>query len=180
MSETISLVPLKCVQCSTPIPANPDEIAWACPQCGTGLLLDEEQGLKEFEIHYAENIKPTDKGHPCWVAQGKVEISRSTYGAFGKKDKEAQAFWAQPRLFFIPAFKADLDQIIMFGSIYLKQPPELAPGSPAPFLPVIQRKADLRALAEFIVIGTEAERRDDIKKINFSLELSEPALWVLP
>jgi hypothetical protein len=37
----------------------------------------------------------------------------------------------------------------------------------------------VRSWAEFLVIAIEAERKDQVKKIEFSLELGEPRLWIL-
>jgi hypothetical protein len=44
----------------------------------------------------------------------------------------------------------------------------------------VQKPEDIKALTEFIVVGIEAERRDDVKEISFSLQLETPTLWVLP
>ena len=44
-NDQTTLVPLRCIQCETPLPAQPGEIAWACPNCGTGQMLDLNTGL---------------------------------------------------------------------------------------------------------------------------------------
>ena len=45
--------------------------------------------------------------------------------------------------------------------------------------PITLPLADVKSLAEFIVVGIEAERSDKVKEVNFTLELKEPELWVL-
>jgi hypothetical protein len=34
-------------------------------------------------------------------------------------------------------------------------------------------------MAEFIVLGIEADRKDKVREIEFALQLSQPELWVL-
>ena len=56
MDQPVSLVPLVCPQCATPVPAGTEERAWVCAQCGKGLVLDEEQGLAPLTVHYSAQI----------------------------------------------------------------------------------------------------------------------------
>jgi hypothetical protein len=35
-------------------------------------------------------------------------------------------------------------------------------------------------LAEFILLGIEADRKDALKTLNFTLDLERPQLWILP
>lgn len=179
MSTPVSLIPLTCRQCSTPVPAALDEVAWVCAQCGTGLLLDENHGLTNLNVHYAAGIAPNVKGRPFWVARGTVALDRKAYNVFDK-DKEAQAFWSNPRQFFIPAYSAHLSEIIDTGIARLNTPPDLTAGPAVDFHPVTQRIEDIRALAEFIIVGYEALRKDDVEEINFKLTLEPPELWILP
>jgi len=58
--------------------------------------------------------------------------------------------------------------------------PAVKQGSATKFMPVTLLPEDVRPLAEFILIGIEADRKDMIKELHFDLKLSQPALWVLP
>lgn len=181
MSLPISLVPLKCINCETPVPAEPDEIAWVCQNCSTGLILDEEIGLVPQEIHYSEKIPDNATGQPFWVVEGQVGVSRQTYTGLGKKTKDAEKFWSKPRRFFIPAFSCSLDELTSIGRLAITSQPELKSGSTTPFKPVTQMKEDLQVLAEFIVIAVEAHRHDKVKQVIIeSIKLGEPELWILP
>lgn len=173
------LIPLKCPRCETPVPAAPDEIAWVCQRCGQGLMLDES-GVSLQAIHFAAGIQPGKKGNPFWVAGGNLRLSRETYASFSKKDNEAAEFWAVPRRFFVPAFACDLETTLTLGANLIRNPPRLTEGSPAPFSPVTVHPRDIFPLAEFIVVAIEAERKDSIREINFTLELRGAELWVLP
>ena len=175
----VELVALKCLRCETPIPAAPDEIAWVCERCGQGWMLDEVSGVASQAFHFAAGIQPGKRGSPFWVAGGSLRLNRQTYASFSKKDNEAAEFWAVPRRFFIPAFACDLETTLNLGTALLRNPPHLAEGGPAPFLPVTISPRDIYPLAEFIVIAIEAERKDSIKQLDFSLELRAAELWVL-
>jgi hypothetical protein len=155
-----------------------DEIAWRCEQCGQGSLLDSAHGLSPIEMHFASGIAPNAQGRPFWVAEGRVAVQRETYK--GNQSQEAQAFWSQPRRFFVPAFTCPLETLIEQGVRFLRQPPALAPGSPAPFLPVTLAPENVNDMAEFIIVGTEADRKDKLRSVHVSLALETPELWILP
>lgn len=81
MTRLVELVPLECVQCNSPIPADADDTAWICKTCGTGLYLDEVHGLQSLHIRFGKTRRKKGIGWlPFWVGQGKVEIhKRETY-----------------------------------------------------------------------------------------------------
>ena len=178
MTKPVELIALKCIKCDTSIPAELNEVAWVCEQCGLGQRLGET-GLLPLEVHYSKGVEPSKKGRPFWVCEGRVAIDRDTYG-LGRKTKDAEKFWRHPRKFIIPAFNYPLKDLTRFGPELLRRPPAIHEGDPAPFLPVNLSPDDVPALAEFIVMALEAERKDKVKKINFKLTLSEPELWILP
>ena len=181
MDQPIELVPLVCVQCSTPIPAESDQVAWVCAQCGQGMLLDLEKGLAQLNVHYAAGIPQNTQGRPFWVCDGKVTIQqRETYGSSRKGANEANAFWANHRRFFVPAFAGTLEERLEGATRLLTHPPTVQPGPAVPFEPVLLPLEDVQSAAEFIVVAIEAGRKDRLKTVNFNLELSPPALWILP
>jgi hypothetical protein len=178
MEIPVELVPLNCIRCGTPIPANIEEVAWVCEQCEQGQQLGN-QGLQPLEIHYAQGIAPTQKGNPFWVCEGRVTIQRETYGS-GKSDQESQQFWSQPREFIIPAFSYPVEKFASDGVEWLQTPPRMQAGPLARFDPVTVPAEDVQVWAEFLVVAIEANRKDKIKKVAFSLDLGEPQLWILP
>lgn len=178
MGAPIELIPLLCIQCNTAVPAQPDEVAWVCAQCGQAMLLDERKGLVPLQVHYAAGIPQNTLGRPFWVAQGKVSLQRELFQ--GNKTAEAQLLWSQPRRFTIPAYTCTLDMLLKDGPQYLLKPPSLEPGPAARFQPVTLAPGDLQALAEFIVVAIEAERSDMLKQVEVSVSIGEPALWILP
>ena len=180
MNKPVELIPLKCVRCGTPVPAQPNEVAWVCAQCGQGLLLDEERGLAPLEVHFATGGAARERGDPFWVTEGQVSLQRETRGVFGGKDRDAHQFWNRPHRFLIPAYTCPLDTLIDLGTGLLRRPPELHPGVPLPFASVTLLPQDVAALVDFIVVAIEAERADKVKSVNFSTRLSEPSLWILP
>lgn len=180
MDRPIDLVPLVCIQCSTAIPAGVEEVAWACAQCGQGMVLDEAYGLESLDIHYAVDIAQNSIGKPYWVADGQVTMERNTYDYAGEYGKAAEQFWGQSRRFFVPAFQTPLESLLEVAKARLLNPPRLNSGSAARFEAVTLYRDDVLAVAEFIVIAIEAGRKDKIKSIDFELKLSKPVLWILP
>jgi hypothetical protein len=182
----IRLVPLSCVKCRAPIPANPDEIAWVCEQCGQGNLLDalpvpgpNESATCLLDVFFSDAIKPGQQGRPFWVTRGQVRLAvRETYK--GDEGRESRQFWAEPRLFSIPAWDTSLDEIVSMGVYLLRNPQRLAPGGRLLFLPVVMPPGDVRAMVEFIVVSIEADRRDALKTVQFELMLEPLQLWILP
>lgn len=179
MDRPVQLIPMLCVKCQTPVPAQPDEVAWVCGQCGQGLLLDIHQGMVPLDVYYLAGIAPNTPGKPFWVADGHVTFTkRQTYS--GNEDRDAGQFWGQTRRFFVPAFNSQLEPLLGLGSKLLEKPIALQPGPAVRFEPVTLALEDVKPLAEFIVMALEAGRKDKLREIQFSLELSSPALWILP
>ena len=178
MTAPVALIPLRCPRCETSVPAQPEEVAWRCSQCGQGLLLDESKGLVPLEIHYSADIPPNGVGKPFWVAEGQVTVQRDTYS--GDKSADAQRFWGGGRLFILPAFAGTLDNLLSLGMQFLQQSPELKPGPAARFEPVTLSPGDLTAAAEYLVMAVEAGRKDNLKVVSVAVSLSAPTLWVLP
>jgi hypothetical protein len=171
-------VPLLCIKCETPVPAINGETAWVCARCGQGLLLDEEKGLVPLEIRYSNTLNPGIRSRPFWVAEGRVWLNRQTFGK--SQSQEALAFWQAPRLFFIPAFTCSLETLLDIAPRLLRTPPVLQPGPPGSFEPITLSPRDVHPLAEYLVMIVEAERKDMLKSVELRLELSTPALWILP
>lgn len=185
-ASPIRLVPIACVKCRAPLPAQPDEVAWVCEQCGQGLLLDaspapgpNESATRVLDVFFSSAVKPGQKGRPFWVARGQVALTaRQTYQ--GDEGRAAREFWAAPRLFYIPAWETTLDEIVSMGVSFIRSPQRLDPGARVPFLPVVTAPGDVRALVEFMIVSIEADRRDALKTVNFDLKLDPLQLWVLP
>ena len=178
MNQTIRLIALQCPRCSTPVPAQPEEVAWVCTQCGQGMLLSDEQGVVALDVFFSDSIVQGVKGKPYWVARGAVKpLARWTYK--GSAEKDMAAFWAVPRLFYVPAFQLEVEKVVAVGVDLLRTPVRMDTGSPAPFYPVVVSPADVRPLAEFMVMSLEADRKDTLKEFQFEIKLDPPQLWIL-
>ena len=179
MSEPIRLIAMQCPRCSTPVPAQPDEWAWVCAQCGQGLLLSDEQGVSAVDVFFSAAIEQAKPGRPFWVARGAVQpVLRTTYR--GNAEKDMAAFWSVPRLFYVPAYQLNVEEMVAAGVELLYNPVRMQPGSPAAFAPVVVSPADVQPLAEFMVISLEADRKDMLKELRFEIKLDPPQLWILP
>ena len=177
-AASVQLIPLKCVDCGTAVPAQVNEVAWVCEQCGRGLVLDAARGTAALVVFFSSAVPEGQVGRPFWVSRGQVTLqARETYK--GDQGNQAREFWAVPRLFFIPAWDCPVNELIEQGKALLKNPVEMTPGSRVPFLPVVTLPTDLKALGEFLVLSIEAARSDYLKGVDFDLRLDPPQLWVL-
>ncbi len=178
MSPSVELVGLQCIRCGTPVPAEADQVAWICANCGQGLLLDEAAGLVPLRVHFAAGTRRKGPaGRPFWVAAGVVRISsRQSYG----RDAEPDPLWAGRVRFVIPAFSTSLEQAVAWGTDFLGRPPDLTPGEPGELEPVTVDPAAVHPLARFVVLSVEASRRDKLEQIAFVLDLDPSELWCLP
>lgn len=175
----VRLLPMLCIQCGQPVMANPEEIAWVCDTCQRGMLLGDDGSLQPLEVFFSASLAPRAQGRPFWVTQAQVSITeRTTYK--NDRSREAAEFWSVPRLFFIPAYQAALEDVVSQGMNLLTRPVSINPGPPAPFLPVVTPQDDIHPLAEFIILSLEAGRKDALKTIKFHLNLENPQLWILP
>ena len=176
MDRPIELIPLLCINCSTPVPAQPGEAAWVCSNCGQGLALNLRQGLEKVQVFYAAGIPQNRPGRPFWVVNAQGQLHREVYRG---EAKDAKGYWLQPRLMFIPAYSLGLNDFLETAIKMLAYPPQLQAGPAHPFVPVTLYPEDIKPAADFIVMAVEAGRKDSMKKLDFSLKLSLPALWIL-
>lgn len=178
MSESVRLIPLQCPRCSTPVHAQPDEVAWVCAQCGQGMLLSAEDGAGPLDVFFSSSIPQNAAGRPFWVTRGVVRLlERQTYR--GNASQEMQEFWGVPRLFYVPAFQLSIEEIVATGVRMLRQPVRMESGSPSRFAPVVLGPESVRPVAEFMVMSIEAERKDALREMKFDIRLDPPQLWIL-
>ncbi len=177
MSSSVELVLLKCPQCSTPVPAEEDEVAWVCATCGLGLQLTEA-GLAPLTVHWSAGRTPQAAWLPFWVFTGTVRFSaRESYS--GRAD--ADSLWAQPRSFYVPAFVVTLPQLEALGGELTRRQLPLHEGPAAGLVKQCTLlPEDARRAAEFIVTTLEADRKDILRNLSFTLDLGQPELWMLP
>jgi hypothetical protein len=179
MTNSIALTLLKCPQCSTPVPAEENEVAWVCATCGAGLQLTET-GLAPLAVHWAAPRAGAhvDGWRPFWVFAGTARFSRrESYS--GHTDPEP--LWNNALHFYVPAYACPLAQMLSLGAgLTQRQPALQAAAPPAALAGCTFLPDDARQALEFVVLTIEAARPDKLKSVAFDLQLSPPELWVLP
>lgn len=174
----MKLLALKCPACGNALAPNDDDLVIACSQCGAASAITDE-GLQPIEVRYAAG--GTDQRRPWWVFEGRVQLMRrETQG--GNRREEAQAFWSEPRSFYVPAWELSLQSLKSNGLDMLKQQPHLQAGArpdQVKLSPVVVSAEDARRMIEFLVLSLEAGRSDELKSIDFKIEVNEPVLWGL-
>lgn len=179
MSTSVELVLLKCPQCSTPVPAEEDEVAWVCATCGQGLQLTED-ALRLLPVHWATPKAGThvERWRPFWVFAGTVKFTaRESYTGH----TEPEALWNSPRRFYVPAYTSPLAQLQSLGADLTQRQAPLQAGPAAGALQgCTVFPADAWHAVEFIVLTIEAARPDKLRSVQFDLNLAPPELWMLP
>ena len=178
MSDRPGLVGLECVRCGTPVPAEPDEVAWICGNCGQGLLLEEQAGLRPITVHFGLAVAdPGLRWAPFWLAWGRVRVTRRE--SFGR-DSPPDPRWDQLVRFVLPAFATSVERAVAWGRHFLLEPPDLRQGDTLALQGVTVLPEEIDSLARFVVLTIEAERKDKLEAIDFNLDLEPPELWCLP
>jgi hypothetical protein len=167
------------MRCGTPVQAQEDEVAWVCSQCGQGLQLTSD-GLAPLNVCWAA-IRGDPRSYrwvPFWVLSGLVHFQqRESYGGRRAPDR----LWNGPCRFFVPAYPIGLEDMQRLGADLTRRQPQLQPGQPAGALAQCTLfPEDARQAAEFIVLTIEADQRDKLREVGFTLQLGEPELWLLP
>ena len=177
----MQLVPLNCLECRHPIPAQPDEVAWVCSECGKGQRLSDEDNLIPLDVRYSASIAEGKTGRPFWVVVAEIQINRRVVAQQrGVSDESVRKTWEAPRRFFIPAFNLSIQELLSGVRESLFSPPETVPGPPAAFHSVTRRSMELQPLIEFLVMSIEADREDKLSYFKFTTVLEEPEFWILP
>ena len=178
MSTPVELVPLECLRCGARLPAEEGEVAWLCTACEQGQRLDERAQLQPVEIRFARSAGGGEaRWLPFWVLTGRVRIiERVSYG----RDQPPDPRWEAPQQFVLPAFDTRPEDAGRWGAKFLREPVKLEAGPLASLPSVTVTPEEAQALAEFVVLTLEAERRDKIKSLNAVLDFDGAELWCLP
>lgn len=179
MSLGTTLLPLNCLNCRTPVPAEPGEVGWVCSRCGSGVQLAEDDALAPLNLRYSADIRAGGTGRPFWVVDVSVDVEiRATLP--GTEAPPGPQPWAKVRTFFIPAFVCGLEDALKLAAASLYRKPALKEGPSTPLAPIVLKKEEIRAYIEFVIISVEAEREDKLTRLEFEIQMGEPELWVLP
>ncbi len=182
----MKLVPLACPNCDGPLPAGHQDVVVRCAACGSHVALSR-RGLRLIPATYGyfQSARLGLPGwNPFWLFHGRLAMAdREAYRRDAQAKDAAQAFWAEPRRFAIPAWNLTLDEVQRLSRIVTRSQPTLErlaePPPHASMTPVILTAADAGKLARLVAVDIEAQRRDDLQTFAHELELGVAALWVL-
>lgn len=154
-----------------------------CPNCRAAVAINEG-GLALLPAQYAAATAAQPPAWlPFWVYRGRVTIKvRKTQGGHSA-EKEAQAFWGQPRRVYIPAWACELAEARDLVAVLLEKQPfmeAIIPPEGASFEPAAVTPTDARKLLELVIVSLEAQRNDWMETLDFDLNLESEALWLLP
>lgn len=179
----MKLLLLRCPRCTQALAPNQEDRVVQCPNCRGAVSIDEGR-LSLLAAQYAAPIRDNPPSWlPFWVYRGKVTIKeRKTQGG-RSAEKDAQAFWAQPRRVYIPAWECDLAEARDIVRNLLEKQPFLEgiiPPDTVRFLPAVLTADDARKLLDLVIVSIEARRQDWMESLDYDLRLDSQALWILP
>lgn len=178
----MKLLLLRCPRCNQALTPGNDDVVVQCANCHAAVGIGDG-GLQLLPAQYVAPTQTPETWLPFWVYRAKVTIeSRRTQGG-RSAEQEAQAFWAQPRRVYIPAWACELaDARDLITDLLEKQPflSAVPPAEGAAFVPAAITTEDGRKLLELVIVTLEAERNDWMEHLKFDLRLDSEALWLLP
>lgn len=179
----MKLLLLRCPRCNHALSPGQNDQVVQCPNCRAAVAINEDS-LALLPVQYAAPAAPNPPAWlPFWVYLGRVTIvQRKTQGG-RSAEKDAQAFWEQPRRVCIPAWAYELIEARDLVQTLLEEQPVLeavAPPEDAAFEPTVVTPADARKLLELVIVSLEAQRNDYLESFDFDLNLESEALWLLP
>lgn len=179
----MKLLLLRCPKCNHALAPGQDDRVIQCPNCRVAVAVDEG-GLALLPAQYAApTVAQPPAWLPFWVYRGRVTIKQRRTQGGRSAESEAQAFWAQPRRVYIPAWACellearDLVATLLEKQLFLEA---VIPPEGTAFEPAVVTPADARKLLELVIVSLEAERNDYLESFDFDLNLESEALWLLP
>lgn len=179
----MKLLLLRCPKCNHALAPGQDDRVIQCPNCRVAVAVDEG-GLTLLAAQYAApTVVQPPAWLPFWVYRGRVTIKQRRTQGGRSAERDAQAFWAQPRRVYIPAWACellearDLVAALLEKQLFLEA---VVPPEEAAFEPAVVTPADARKLLELVIVSLEAERNDYLESFDFDLNLESEALWLLP
>ena len=179
----MKLLLLRCPKCNHALAPGQDDRVIQCPNCRVAVAVDEG-GLTLLAAQYAApTVVQPPAWLPFWVYRGRVTIKQRRTQGGRSAERDAQAFWAQPRRVYIPAWACellearDLVAALLEKQLFLEA---VVPPEEAAFEPAVVTPADARKLLELVIVPLEAERNDYLESFDFDLNLESEALWLLP
>lgn len=179
----MKLLLLRCPHCNHALAPGQDDQVIQCPNCRAAVAISEG-GLHLLDVQYATpTAKEPSHWLPFWVYQGRVTINQRRTQGGRSAEKDAQAFWGQPRQVYIPAWAIGLKEARDMISLLLHKQPILEAANPpegTTFAPAIVTPEDGRKLLELVIVSIEAGRNDWLESLNYDLQLDSQTLWLLP
>lgn len=181
----MKLLALRCPTCAQPLkPQNPEVVVLCCAGCGTAVSLTDT-GLTLTNLQFAAPaVEKFDAWVPVWLFNGRVTItSRQTQGRNKQAEQDAQQLWGYPRYLYVPAWELPTEAVCQLGGDMVQRQPQFQPAAPPSqpaLIEAVITPEDALKLLEFVVFNVEADRKDWLKELHFTIEAGVPQLWAIP
>lgn len=183
----MKLLALRCPTCAQPLkPQNPEVVVLRCGNCETAVSINDS-GLDTVALQFAAPaVEPEtiDAWLPLWVFNGRVNITRrQTQGSNKQAQQDSEQLWGYPRRLYVPAWDLPTEAACQLGGDMVQRQPQFQRTTQPHnflFIEAATTQEDALKLLEFVVFNVEAARKDWLKNLQFTIEVTTPQLWAIP
>lgn len=185
MSESVQLVLLRCPECSSNLAGGKEGVFLYCGGCGAGYRFIENK-LQKVPVYFARTNENPGAFLPFWAFDATLEVrtldaNRGLKAIFKREGGLGSVFQERGTLrFYVSAFQGDLDAIKPRALQLTINQPELE------YIDHQQRVdgftvalEDAEKVADFLFMTSEIEQPDMMRKMDYSLQLTNPIVVVI-
>lgn len=185
MSESIQLKLLRCPECSSNLTGEKEGVFLYCPGCGGGFRLHEQE-LGKVPVYFAKKVQEPTSYLPFWAFDATLnlvdtESKRSLKSVLGTRAGLVRLFQERGGVrFYVPAFAGDLEAAKPAGLQLTEDQPDLEFVEKQPKIEGFTVSLeDAEKLADFLFLTSEIEQPDMMRKLEYTLTLSNPMVVVI-
>lgn len=188
MSTGFSLLLLDCANCGAPLAAEATDVVFYCTACRSGYRYDPAfpGHLAPVEVSFVASPHRAAEGYaPFWVLAARVEIvDRDAAAGFGSLVRffagGDEPAGGEAGSFVLPAFPLPIAEAVDLALRYTAEFPTLDELLGERLTGGVYDRDDARKLAEYVLLASEVEKGDTLKRLDYSLHLDEPRLLGVP
>lgn len=173
---TLRLISLDCPSCGSAMRGEGLDTIFFCSHCGDAAVLDDE------ELHTVEStaLLPTPGRHArVWRPAWRVEVQARVHKRVRADGRETPG-WQGSKVFFIPAFEMDLDDLTRLSRALADVPEPTAEVPREPIHGGTLAFDDAMTLIRHLLIGDEVRRSDMLASVMLDVEEISRGLVALP
>ena len=179
MKSEIHLLSLKCVKCAQPLEAENNTIVLYCAGCGSAYEIGDEQ-ITAVPAYFARHNKNVEMTRCFWAFNATLSnAKREAKGGFFKNPKGLIYLFEQRQglRFYVSAERIDVGSEDPLDLELTMEQPELQFLPYQKALPPVEiSQEDAKKVAEILLVTSEANQGDTLRKLEYELVLKDAML----